>query len=144
MKHDGTANRVHYASAGAVRRPRPADPARPTGIELNWANLLDNLAGVGAPHLIGLKADADDIEERAKHLRKVLDAVTSYVKAVVGDTRYHAACTIEDETGFLANAASDIVGALRQGATRQAEDDADPAGWMGRYHAERTRQGGAT
>ena len=57
----------------------------------------------------------------------------------MGDTRYHAACTIEDETGFLANAASDIVGALRQAANRQAEDDADPAGWMRCYHAETAR-----
>ncbi len=24
--------KIHYASAGAVRRHRPADPARPTGI----------------------------------------------------------------------------------------------------------------
>jgi hypothetical protein len=140
MMHDDTAvNRVHFSSAGAVRRPRPADPARPTGIQLNYANLLDNLAEVGAPHLIGLRASGADIEQRARHLEKVLDAVTSYVKAVVGDTRYHAACTIHDETGFLANAASDIVGALRQAANRQAEDDTDPAGWMRRYHAETAR-----
>ena len=79
--------RIHYASAGAVRRPRPADPARPTGIQLNYANLLDNLAQVGAPHLIGLRASGADIGERAEHLRKVLGAVTSYVKAVVADTR---------------------------------------------------------
>ena len=131
--------RIHYASAGAVRRPRPADLARPTGIQLNYANLLDNLAGVGAPHLIGLRAGGADIEERAEHLRKVLGAVTSYVKAVVGDTRYHAACTIHDETGFLVNAASDIVGALRNAGDRQAEDDADPAGWMQRYCAETAR-----
>ena len=131
--------RIHYASAGAVRRPRPADPARPTGIQLNYANLLDNLAQLGAPHLIGLRASGADIEEQAEHLQKVLGAVTSYVKAVVGDTRYHAACTIEDETGFLANAASDIVGALRNAGERQAEDDADPAGWMRRYHAETAR-----
>ncbi len=131
--------RVHYASAGAVRQPRPADPARPTGIKLNYANLLDNLAGVGAPHLIGLRAGGADIEERARHLEKVLNAVTSYVKAVVGDTRYHAACTIHDETGFLAGAASDIVGALRNAGDRQAEDDADPAGWMQRYCAETAR-----
>jgi hypothetical protein len=137
MKHDDTAaNRVHFSSAGAVRRPRPADLARPTGIQLNYANLLDNLAEVGAPHLIGLRASGADIEERAEHLRKVLGAVTSYVKAVVGDTRYHAACTIEDETGFLANAASDIVGALRNAGE---DDDADPAGWMRRYHAETAR-----
>jgi hypothetical protein len=79
------------------------------------------------------------MEERAEHLRKVLDAVTSYAKAVVGDTRYHAACTIHDETGFLANAASDIVGALRNAGERQVEDDTDPAGWMRRYHAETAR-----
>jgi hypothetical protein len=140
MKHDDTAaNRVHFSSAGAVRRSRPADPARPTGIQLNYANLLDNLAEVGAPHLIGLRASGADIEERAEHLRNVLDAVTSYVKAVVGDTRYHAACTIEDETGFLADAASDIVGALRNAGDRQAEDDTDPAGWMRRYNAETAR-----
>ena len=133
------ANRVHFVSAGAVRRPRPAEPARPTGIQLNYANLLDNLAEVGAPHLIGPRASGADIEERAEHLRKVLGAVTSYVKAVVGDTRYHAACSIDDETGFLANAASDIVGALRSAAERQVEDDADPAGWMRSYHAETAR-----
>jgi hypothetical protein len=131
--------RIHYASAGAVRRPRPADPARPTGIQLNYANLLDNLAEVGAPHIMGLRASGADIEERAEHLRKVLGAVTSYVKAVVGDTHYHAACTIHDETGFLVNAASDIVGALRQASNRQAEDDADPAGWTRRYYAETAR-----
>ena len=140
MKHDGTAaNRVHFSSAGAVRRPRPADPARPTGIQLNYANLLDNLAEVGAPHLIGLRASGADIEERAEHLRKVLEAVTSYVKAVVGDTRYHAASTIEDETGLLTDATSDIVGALRQAANQQAEDDADAARWMRRCYAETAR-----
>jgi hypothetical protein len=131
--------RIHYASAGAVRRPRPADQARPTGIQLNYANLLDNLAGVGAPHLIGLRANAADIEERAEHLRKVLDAVTSYVKAVFGDTRYYAGCTIHDETGFLVNAASDIVGALRNAGERQAADDTDPAAWTRRYYAETAR-----
>jgi len=131
--------KIHYASAGAVRRPRPADPARPTGIQLNYANLLDNLAEVGAPHLIGLRASGADIEERAEHLQKVLDAVTSYVKAVVGDTRYHAACSIHDETGLLVNAASDIVGALRNAGEHQAEDDTDPAVWMRRYYAETAR-----
>jgi len=131
--------RIHYASAGAVRRPRPANPARPTGIQLNYANLLDNLAQVGAPHLIGLRASGADIGERAEHLRKVLDAVTSYVKAVVGDTRYNAACTIHDETGFLVNAASDIVAALRNAGDRQAADDTDPAAWTRRYYAETAR-----
>jgi hypothetical protein len=37
------------------------------------------------------------------------------------------------------DATSDIVGALRQAANRQAEDDADPAAWMRSYHAETAR-----
>ncbi len=131
--------KIHYASAGAVRRPRPADPARPTGIQLNYANLLDNLAEVGAPHLMGLRASGAGIEERASHAEAVLNIVISYMRALVGDTRYHAACTIHDETGFLADAASEIVGALRNAGERQAADDTDPAGWMRRYHAETAR-----
>src|SRR6266436_5982933 len=96
-----TPNRIAFASAGAIRRPHPADPARPTGVQLNYTNLLDNLAEVGAPHIIGLAARYSDIEERAEHLRRVLDAVTSYVKAVVGDSCYCAPCRIDDDTGFL-------------------------------------------
>jgi hypothetical protein len=123
------------------RRGPPASPRRSGQADRHPAQLrlLDNLAQVGAPHLIGLQAGEADIEKRAEHLRKVLEAVTSYVKAVVGDTRYHAACTIHDETGFLVNAASDIVGALRNAGERQAEDDTDPADWMRRYHAETAR-----
>src|SRR5258706_3043467 len=117
---------------GSKMAPEP----RPSGIQINWANLLGNRAAIDPPHLIGLKANAGDIETRAGHIDAVLGAVTSYVKAVVGDTRYHAACTIHDETGFLANAASDIVGTLRNAGDRQAEDDTDPAAWMRRYHAQ--------
>jgi hypothetical protein len=133
--------RIHYASAGAVRRPRPADPARPTGIQLNYANLLDNLAEVGAPHLIGLRASGADIEERAEHLRKVLEAVTSYVKAVVGDTRYHAACTIEDETGYLVDAASEIIGAFNSAVDKMIDDteEANPGAWLKARQAEVAR-----
>ena len=58
---------------------------------------------------------------------------------VDGVNAARAFSVIDDETGFLANAASDIVGALRQGANRQAEDDTDPAGWMRRCHAETAR-----
>lgn len=134
-----TTTRLSFSSAGAIRRPRPANLARPSGIQINYANLLDNLAEVGAPRLIGLRADRADIEERAEHLQKVLDAVTSYVRAVVGDTRYHASCTIHDETGFLADAASDIIGALRDAANREAEDSTDPGAWLKARQAEVAR-----
>jgi hypothetical protein len=87
MTHADTApNRFHFSSAGAVRRPCPTDPPRPTGIQINWANLLDNLAAIDPPHLIGLKADAGDIKARASHAEAVLNVVTSYMRALVGDT----------------------------------------------------------
>ncbi len=111
-----TPTRIAFSSAGAVRRPRSSEAARPTGIQLNYANLLDNLAEVGPPHLIRLVARYADIEERAEHLQKVLDAVTSYVKAMVGDTCYCATCRIEDNTGYLVDATGDIVGALTKAA----------------------------
>jgi hypothetical protein len=113
---------VSFSSAGAVRRAQPGNRALPTGIQLNYANLLDNLAEVGAPHLIGLAATFSDIDERAHHLKKVLDAVTSYVKAVVGDTCYRATTKIHDETGLLADAASDIVAALKNAVDKMIDD----------------------
>jgi len=111
----------------------------PSGLQINWANLLDNLAAIDPPTLIGLKADAGDINARAGHVEAVLGAVTSYVKAVVGDTRYHAACRIDDETGFLEDAASNVVGALREAANREAEDSTDPAAWLKARQAEVAR-----
>jgi len=102
--------------------PASVTKSYPQGIQLNWANLKDNLAAIEPPELIGRAADADDIERRANHLREVLDEVTAYVRAVVGDTRYRAAINIHDESGLLTDAAADVVGALRKAADRAAEE----------------------
>jgi len=56
-----------------------APEPRPSGIQINWANLLDNPAAIDPPHLIGLKANAGDIETRAGHIDALRGAVTSYV-----------------------------------------------------------------
>jgi hypothetical protein len=101
-----------------------ATPKPPTGIQLNFANLIDNLREEGPAGLIVGVTDQGDLEERADHLEAVLKAVTSYVKAVVGDTRYNANTNIPDETGFLVAAAADIVGSFRNKVDALAVDAA--------------------
>jgi hypothetical protein len=127
--------RIAFASAGAVRTRRTfstagliaagmATPKPPTGIQLNFHNLLDNLREEGPAGLIVGITDQGDLEERADHLEAVLNVVTSYVKAVVGDTAYNANTNIPDETGFLIDAATDIVASFRNKADALAVDAA--------------------
>jgi len=118
-----TLTRLTYSSAGLIRAGL-ATPKPPTGIQLNFHNLVDNLREEGPAHLIVGITDQGDVEERADHIEAVLQAVTSYIKAVVGDTAYNANTNIPDETGFLADAADDIVGALRNKADALAVDAA--------------------
>src|SRR5258707_6717414 len=91
-----------YSTAGLIRAGM-ATPHPPTGIQLNFHNLLDNLREEGPPHLIRYVTESWDLEARADHIEAVLTAVSSYIKAVVGDTRYHANTNIPDETPFLDN-----------------------------------------
>ncbi len=116
---------VFNASAVAVRQ-RTARKL-PTGIQICFANLIDNLRAIDPPHLIGGVADDVDLRERAEHIEAVLKEVTAYVKAVVGDMRYNANLNINDETGGLEDASGDIVGALRSAAERLREIEADAA-----------------
>jgi hypothetical protein len=77
------------------------------------------------PHVIvGYAGDRFDIMERADHLKAVLAAVTAYTKAIVSDTIYFSPTTIHDETGLLADAASDIAGALMNAVDKLIEDQA--------------------
>src|SRR6266404_4627593 len=89
-----TLNRVHVASAGAVRRPpspQPSGPltARQLTSEIRGAHthLIARLAAV-PPNTINpfLQADEDDLQLRADHLRVVLRATADYVSALVRDT----------------------------------------------------------
>jgi len=112
-----------YSTAGLIRAGM-ATPQPPSGIQLNFHNLLDNLREEGPCHLIVGVTDQSDLEERADHLEAVLNVVTSYIKAVVGDTAYNANTNIPDETPFLDNAMHDIVGALRKKADVIAIDGA--------------------
>jgi hypothetical protein len=128
-----TLTRVQFSSAGAVRaryssvgliRAGMATPKPPTGIQLNFHNMMDDLRDEGpADNIVGV-TDRFDIEETADHLQAVLDPVVRYVKAVVSNLAYHANTNISDETGLLADAVADIVGALRNKTDALAVDAA--------------------
>jgi hypothetical protein len=83
--------RVEFSSAGATRarqtystvgfiRAGMATPKPPTGIQLNFANLLDHLREEGPAHSIVGITDQGELEERTDHLEAVLNAITSYVE----------------------------------------------------------------
>lgn len=112
-----------FSTAGLIAAGM-ATPKPPTGIQLNFHTLLDNLREEGPAGLIVGVTDQSDLEERADHIEAVLTAVSSYIRAVVGDTRYNANTDIHDETPFLDNAMHDIVGALRNKADALAVDAA--------------------
>jgi hypothetical protein len=77
------------------------------------------------PHvIIGHAADRFDVLERADHLKTVLTAVTTYAKAIVADTAHMAPTNIDDETGYLSDAASEINGAFMNARDRMLEDQA--------------------
>jgi hypothetical protein len=128
-------SRVSFSSAGAVRtrgtfssaaliHAGMATPQPPTGIQLNFHNMLDDLRDEGPAHNIVGVTDQGDLDEAADHLQAVLDPVVRYVKAVVGNLAYNANTNIPDETGFLADAVADIIGSLRNKGDALAVDAA--------------------
>jgi hypothetical protein len=101
-----------------------ATPKPPSGIQLNFHNMMDDLRDEGPAHNIVGVTDQGDLDEAADHLQAVLDPVVRYVKAVVGNLAYNANTNIPDETGLLADAVADIIGALRNKADALAVDAA--------------------
>jgi len=127
--------RISFSSAGAIRtrgtfstagliRAGMTTPHPPTGIQLNFHNMLDDLRDEGPAHNIVGVTYQGDLEEAADHLQAVLDPVVRYVKAIVSNLAYNANTNIPDETGFLADAVADIVGSLRNKGDALAVDAA--------------------
>ena len=109
---------------------RPAAPSLAVpAVQAAHITLISALASLKPHRIIGsYAADRFDILERAEHLEKVLAAVTVYTKAIVADTAYLAPIGyVADETGFLKDAASDIVGALKNAVDKMIDDAAQAA-----------------
>jgi len=95
----------------AISERRRARAVLPDVVAAHHA-LIEALAIEVPRAIIGYAADHFDIMERAEHLETVLASVTTYAKAIVADTAYFSPINVHDETGFLVDAAADVVGAL--------------------------------
>jgi hypothetical protein len=71
----------------AIRAPITDAGAKPSAnsLQASFAEFLAALAG-HPPHLIPVYADATDLEGRADHLSKVLDALSAYLTTILTDT----------------------------------------------------------
>jgi hypothetical protein len=115
-----TLPRIAFSSAGAVRgRHAAVLPA----VQLAHHGLIAALAQQIPHHIVGYAADRFDVLERADHLKAVLAAVSIYAKAIVADTKEMAPIGyVADETGYLVDAASEIVGALNSACDKMLAD----------------------
>jgi len=122
--------------------PRPTPLAVPP-VQAAHSALISALASLKPHRILGTyAADRFDIMARADHLDAVLAAVTTYVKAIVADTAYMAPCGyVADETGFLEDAASGIVAALKNAVDEMLDDadEANPGAWLKARQAEVSR-----
>ena len=140
-----TQDRIHFASAGAVRRKfeptadgsltarqieaeREPDyhPRKPPTIRTAFADLLVALADNHPVNIIG-EADAADMEERAEHVQAVLGAVETYLTAVLADAKHRTSGVTFDVnvTGILSDTRGDLVGTFRIAAEQMRELERD-------------------
>jgi hypothetical protein len=71
-----------------------------------------------------LFADAADLENRADHLKKMLDAVSVYVTVILDDAAQNVpgGLDLDYANALLADLESEASGALRRAADQTAED----------------------
>jgi hypothetical protein len=115
-------SRISFSSINAVPPRRQRHTAVLPSVQLAHQALMAALASETPHAIIGYAADRFDVLERADHLKTILTAVTTYAKAIVADTAYLAPVNVNDETGLLADAASDITGALNDACDRMLAD----------------------
>jgi hypothetical protein len=104
--------------------------------------LITALAGLKPSRIVGHAADRFDIMGRAEHLKQVLAAITVYAKAIVADAAHMAPIGyVHDETGYLDDAASEIIGALNSAADKMLDDadEANPGAWLKARQSEVAR-----
>jgi hypothetical protein len=94
-------------------------------VRLTHAELAAALAG-NPPSPILLHADVRDLEERADHLKKVLDALSLYVTAILDDTAQNipAGLDLRQIDTLLSNLTADVTGTSQWAADAMAENKA--------------------
>ena len=100
---------------------RPPSPPKP--IWAAHAAFVSSVAG-RPPLPIPVFAEAADLEERADHLKGVLDALSVYLKAALADAAQNVPGGLElrHVEALLSDVTSEVTGTLRQAADALPED----------------------
>ncbi len=109
---------------GAPKRPNPERLSKGSDLERAHHRCIAELMVLAPRRIIG-NADRFDILARADYVEAFVSGVTVYVNAVVDDIcRQFPVGFIENEAPRLAEAADDIVGALKNAVDRMIDGEA--------------------
>jgi hypothetical protein len=91
-------------------------------VQAAHAEFVTALAGQ-PPWPMALFADASDLEDRADHVKSVLDAVSAYVTAILDDTAQNVpgGLDLRQVDALLSDLASEATGTIRYAADTTAE-----------------------
>ncbi len=114
--HTTNPSRIHFASA--IRRA----PKKPTELQSAYAVFQAHIAAFAQPFEPRIEAGPEHLEDWADHLRQILEATHQYAQAVVEHLDNVTPGGVDDETGFLDDAASETIGAIRKAAESRRLD----------------------
>ena len=106
-----TAIRALLTGASAKSSTNPVQAA--------YAEFVAALAG-HPPRPIPVDADAVDLEERADHLKRVLNALSAHLTAILNDTAHNVpgGLDLRQVDAFLSDFASNMTGTLQHAVER--------------------------
>jgi hypothetical protein len=111
--------------SNAVRALITAANAKPSTnpVRLAHAEFAATLAG-NPPRPVLLYADVSDLEDRADHLEKVIDAVSVYLTAILDDTAQNipSGLDLRQIDARLSDLTTDVTGTSQRAADAMAEN----------------------
>ena len=112
---DYVINSIRALTIGARAKPS-ANPVRAAHAEFVAA------VAEHPPWPIPLYADATDLEDRADHLKKVLNALSVYVTAILDDTAQNVlgGLDLRQVDALLSDLTSDVTGTIQRAADAMA------------------------
>jgi len=116
---DYYSNAVRAPVAGADAK-EPSNPVRSAHADFVTA------VAKQPPWPLPLFADASDLEDRADHVKKVLEAVSAYVTAILDDTAQNVpgGLDLQQTDALLADLCSEATGTIQGAANAIAEEAA--------------------
>ena len=114
---DHVSNAIRALITGASAKPS-TNPVRAA-----HADFVTAMAG-NPPRPIPLFADASDLEDRADHLKTVLDALTVYVTAILDDMAQNVpgGLDLRQIDALLSDLTSEVTGTIQRAVDAMAEN----------------------